>query len=131
MPETTPASGPPRIRRELVVPVAPADLWRALTDPGALAGWFGAEVEWDLAAGGGARFVDGAGAVREGVVDTAVPERELRFRWWPEGGAADGTSEVTYQLEPDPGGTRLTVTERAIAPAAPAARATARVLARA
>ena len=100
------------IRRELLVPVSPARLWEELTDPDAVRSWFGAEVEWDLRPGGEARFVEDDGTVRHGRVATVAPERELRFRWWPDEDEAAGASEVTYRLEPHDGATRFEVTER-------------------
>src|SRR5690348_515209 len=115
------ASSPGRshmIERHLVVPAPPTRVWEALTEPGALAGWFGARVEWDLRPGGGARFFPqdaDDGPERSGVVTSVHPERHLVFRWWPDGNE-DDASEVRYRLEPEPDGegTRLTVTEERV-----------------
>ena len=100
------------IRRELLVPVSPARLWEELTDPDAVRSWFGGEVEWDLRPGGRVRVVEDDGTVRHGRVTTVAPERELRFRWWPEEDRSEGASEVTYRLVPDDDATRFEVTER-------------------
>jgi uncharacterized protein YndB with AHSA1/START domain len=99
------------IQREVVIPVEPDILWRALTDPEEVSGWFGAEVEWELRPGGGARWRNDADDERRhGVVEEVSEGRALRFVWWPE--QDDGSaSEVTYQLEPTDAGTRLVVTE--------------------
>ena len=107
-----------RIAVQLVVPVAPARLWDVLTNPDAVAGWFGARVEWDLHPGGQAHFRQDEGPDRRGRVDTVSPGRHLVFRWWPDGDE-EQASEVSYRLEPDADGTRLTVTERPV-PADPA-----------
>ena len=104
------------LQREVVFPVTPDRLWEALTEPDSLAGWFGAEVEWDLRPGGRARFASTDEGDREGLVDDVSPGRHLRFRWWPEGDE-DAASEVSYELDPDDAGTRLTVTERQVATA--------------
>ncbi|MEA2902497.1 MAG: hypothetical protein QOH36_2384 [Actinomycetota bacterium] len=104
------------LEREVVFPVPPDRLWQALTEPESLAGWFGAEVEWDLTPGGRAHFVDADEGDREGLVDDVSPGRHLRFRWWPEGDE-EAASEVSYRLDPDDEGTRLTVTERRLATA--------------
>lgn len=113
------------VEREVVLPVSPQQAWEALTEPELVAGWFGARVVWELEAGAAARFVDDDGSVRGGRVDTVAPGRELRFRWWPEDDE-DATSEVTYVLDPDDAGTRLTVTERPVQPEAGTACASSR-----
>ena len=110
------------LERHLFIPASPREVWETLTDPPAVSTWFGAQVDWDLNPGGTARFFEDGGAVREGRVDEVVPGQHLRFRWWPEGEADDGTSEVTYRLEPLEEGTDLTITERQL-PAALSAEA--------
>jgi uncharacterized protein YndB with AHSA1/START domain len=132
------------IRRQVVMPVTPERLWAALTDPEQMIGWFGARVEWQLEPGSPARFHGDDGHDRAGRVEVVRPGRHLRFRWWPnpQGGAtvapdvADGgeeaeVTEVSYVLEPVPGGTRLTVQEQqvdvwATGPDRPQARVQAR-----
>jgi len=113
------------IRRQIVMPVSAERLWDALTDPDQVAGWFGGRVEWELREGGPARFRGDDGSERLGRVEAVRPGRHLRFRWWPAAGAEpagppgaaspDGTSEVSYLLEPDGEGTRLTVQEHQLA----------------
>jgi uncharacterized protein YndB with AHSA1/START domain len=100
------------LERQIVIPASAEQLWDALTEPALLADWFGAEVQWDLRPGGRARFVGEDGTVRGGVVDDVRPGRHLRFRWWPEDGDDAGASQVSYDLEPEEDGTRLTITER-------------------
>jgi uncharacterized protein YndB with AHSA1/START domain len=122
------------IRRQVVVPVSPERLWHALTDPDEVVGWFGAHVEWELREGAPARFWGEDGSRRLGRVEAVRPGRHLRFRWWPAPGAPTetgprhetgndpgagkpgeaGVSEVSYILEPDHDGTRLTVQERQV-----------------
>ena len=112
------------VEREVLLPVSPQQAWEALTEPELVGGWFGAQVVWELAPGGAARFVDDDGSVRGGRVDTVAPGRELRFRWWPEDDEG-ATSEVTYVLDPDEDGTRLRVTERPVGPGSGSASASA------
>jgi uncharacterized protein YndB with AHSA1/START domain len=97
--------------RQVVIPASPERLWDALTEADALSAWFGSRVEWDLRPGGQARFVEHDGTVRGGVIEAVQPARHLRFRWWPEAGAQDAMTQVSYDLEPEEDGTRLTVTE--------------------
>jgi uncharacterized protein YndB with AHSA1/START domain len=106
------------IRRQIVMPVTPERLWSALTDPDQMVGWFGARVEWHLEPGSPARFHGDDGRDRAGRVEAVRPGRHLRFRWWPNApGEADTVEEVTevsYVLEPVPGGTRLTIQEQQV-----------------
>jgi uncharacterized protein YndB with AHSA1/START domain len=121
------------IRRQVVMPVTPERLWAALTDPDQMVGWFGARVEWQLEPGSPARFQGDDGSHRAGRVELVRPGRHLRFRWWPAeqrhdapGGAESvpEVTEVSYVLEPVPGGTRLTVQEQQVdTPAAGRAQA--------
>jgi uncharacterized protein YndB with AHSA1/START domain len=114
------------IRRQVVMPVTPERLWAALTDPDEIAGWFGARVEWQLEPGSPARFHGDDGHDRSGRVVVVRPGRHLRFRWWPTDRRPDSpdaqerspddidVSEVSYVLEPVPGGTRLTIQEQPV-----------------
>ena len=99
------------IRRHVVMPVTAETLWQALTDPEQVAGWFGADVEWDLRAGGAATFRGHDGEDRDGRIEAVRPGRLLRFTWWPVDDP-DDASEVSYVLEPATDGTRLAVQER-------------------
>jgi uncharacterized protein YndB with AHSA1/START domain len=104
------------LERQVVIPASPEQLWDALTEPESVAAWFGSEVQWDLRPGGPARFLEADGSVRRGVVESVFPVRHLSFRWWREDrdGGSDA-SRVTYTLEPEDEGTRLTVTEQPVA----------------
>jgi uncharacterized protein YndB with AHSA1/START domain len=105
------------VRRELTISGSPAEVWAALTDPGQLSSWFGAEVEIDARPGGPVRFRWPDGIERRGLVETVDPPRRLVFRWREL--RALGTSfvpgeatTVAFDLEPtEDGGTRLVVTE--------------------
>jgi uncharacterized protein YndB with AHSA1/START domain len=125
------------IRRQVVMPVSPERLWEALTEPDQIAGWFGGRVDWQLDEGAPVHFRGDDGDERAGVIEAVRPGRHLRFRWWPIGpgegdggeseGEGDGASEVSYVLQPDGDGTRLTVQERPVEQdALPQAHATAR-----
>ncbi len=100
--------------REVVIPTSPEKLWDALTAPDRVAAWFGSQVEWDLRPGGRARFADDDGTVRHGVVEAVRPGRHLSFRWWRDGDGPPLPSQVSYDLDPDEAGTRLTVTEQPV-----------------
>jgi uncharacterized protein YndB with AHSA1/START domain len=92
------------IRKEIVLPSPREEVWEALTDPERLEDWFANEVELDLRPGGGARFRWGNGEERHAVVTEVDPERRLSFEWEEEG-------EVSFTLNDDADGTRLTVVE--------------------
>jgi uncharacterized protein YndB with AHSA1/START domain len=100
-----------QLRRTLAVP---ADrVWRALTDPAALAAWFWPErfattVEVDLRVGGRYRIDGpGVGLAVAGEYVTVDPPRRLVFTWrWD--GEPDETL-VTFELTPGEAGTELVV----------------------
>ncbi|HEY3942653.1 MAG TPA: SRPBCC domain-containing protein [Acidimicrobiales bacterium] len=101
------------VRRQIEVPVSPARLWELVADPASVSSWFGAAVDWDLVPGAPARFAGGEDGDRAGRIETVVPGRHLRFRWWPEDDA-EACSEVALVVEPVGEGARLTVTERPV-----------------
>lgn len=84
----------------------PADrVWRLLTDPGELAGWFPSRAEMDLRPGGPIRFSGDPNMPEStGTVLAADPPRHLSFEW--------GGDELRFDLDAADGGrTRLTLTD--------------------
>jgi uncharacterized protein YndB with AHSA1/START domain len=107
------------IRRQLVLPADPQEVWEALTDPSEASRWFGGQIEWDLHDGAPLRFHDDDGSARVGHIDVVRPGRYLRYTWWDHPGDEAGphpadASEVSYLLEAVRDGTRLTIQERSI-----------------
>lgn len=107
----------PRLVLTRVYPVAPEKVWRAWTDPQALARWFGpaeadsvSRAELDVRVGGRYRVVFGApdGSEHEasGVYTEVVPMRRLVFTW-ARRGMPEADSQVTIALRPVDGGTEL------------------------
>src|SRR5947199_1602921 len=94
------------IRKEIVLPAGPDEVWEALTDPERLEDWFANDVELDLRPGGGASFRWGNGEERHATFTEVEHERRLSFEW-------DEDGEVEFTLEDDEAGTRLTVVETA------------------
>jgi uncharacterized protein YndB with AHSA1/START domain len=102
------------VRREVTVDAAPETVWHALTRPEELAAWFGASAEVDLRVGGAVRFRWPDGTERRGLVIAVDPSRRLAFRWreLPTSGTGSAdASVVTFTLEAQGRGTRVTVTE--------------------
>ena len=104
------------ITREVTVAAAPDVVWNALTEPGELAAWFGAEAEIDLRVGGAIRFRWSDGTERRGLVVDVDPPRRLAFRWRELRTSASGlavadATVVAFTLETEDDGTRITVTE--------------------
>jgi len=95
------------VTRELVLPVPPDEVWEALTDPERLREWFANDVERD---GDAVVFRWGDGAVRRATFDEVDEPRRLGFRW-SDPDAPEEETRVTFELEEDEDGTRLTVTE--------------------
>src|SRR5579884_4176361 len=105
--------------REVQIAAAPAEVWDALADPDALSAWFDAEARLDLRPAGTGRFVTEDGETRLAVVEEVDAPRHVVFTWWPVGGAARGPdpdhSRVTIDIEPTEDGSRVRVTEEAVA----------------
>ena len=99
-------------------PVAPEKVWRAWTDPQAIAKWWGpggydpvSVVEVDVRAGGRFRMVFGGPEGREhecaGIYREVVPHRKLVFTWhWPNT-TPERVTLVTILFKQAPGGTDL------------------------
>lgn len=104
------------IERRVVVPVDIRRLWEALTDPSEVDSWWGGTVEWNLEAGGSARWNSAGSGDRSGVILEVRPGRRLRWIWWPAEDDDSDPTEVTYELLPGPddpaGSTELVVIER-------------------
>src|SRR5918999_104942 len=68
---------PEVIRREIVLPASPAEVWVALTDNKDVSRWFGAEVEMAPRLGGRVRFRWPDGVEREAVIEALETDRLL------------------------------------------------------
>jgi len=112
---TTGPATQPAIERTLDLRAAPERVWRAITNPAELAGWFGQRCELDVRPGGRGWFEwDGDGRF-EAVVEAVDPGRLLAWRWAREAGTpveAGPTTLVEMTLEARAnGGTRLRLRE--------------------
>ena len=94
------------VEREIVVPEAPDEVWRALTEPERLEEWFATEVELDARPGGEGVFRWGDGDERHAVV-RELEEAERLVLDWDDGGS------VAIELETAEDGTRVRVVETA------------------
>jgi uncharacterized protein YndB with AHSA1/START domain len=101
---------------EIYIRTTPERLWQAITDPDIRARYqFGARIESDWAPGSGyqVRHASAAGALIEGENLEVDPPRRLVQSYhaiWGEDVAGEGTSRVTWQIEPVGDACRLTVT---------------------
>ena len=105
------------IRREIVLPAAPAEVWVALTDADDVSRWFGAEVEMSPRLGGQVRFRWPDGVERGAVIEALETDRLLVLRWLPFYRDAKGRTRrrpgttVRFTLGPRDEGTMLVVEE--------------------
>jgi uncharacterized protein YndB with AHSA1/START domain/DNA-binding transcriptional ArsR family regulator len=101
---------------EIYIRTTPERLWQAITDPSLRARYqFGARIESDWAAGSSYRVAHpGApGPLIEGENLQVDPPRRLVQSYravWDDNVAAEGTSRVTWDIEPAGDSCRLTVT---------------------
>jgi uncharacterized protein YndB with AHSA1/START domain len=100
------------VRREIVFPTDPAEVWEALTEPERLEEWFATEAELDARPGGEGVFRWGDGDERRAIVREAEEASRLVLDW-EDGG------EVVVELDEAPGGTLVRVVETSpeVAPA--------------
>ena len=117
------------VHRSIVLPAPIETVWAALTDPAQLSAWLGGDVELDPFPGGQIA-VQEDGRLRRGVIVDLEPLHRLEIRWLPrsvrlgflwgpddEPAGSGGALEFTLAPVPDRRATRLTVIERAAAPA--------------
>jgi uncharacterized protein YndB with AHSA1/START domain/DNA-binding transcriptional ArsR family regulator len=101
---------------EIYIRTTPERLWHAITDPQVRARYqFGSGIESDWATGSGYRVTGGrrGGALIEGENLEVDPPRRLVQTYhavWDDQIAAEGTSRVTWDIEPVGDSCRLTVT---------------------
>ena len=91
------------VRREIVLPAEPDEVWEALTEPERLEEWFANDVELDAVPGGEGVFRWDDGEERHALVEEVEPGRRFAFTW--------DDSRVSIDLEEAEGGTRVVVTE--------------------
>lgn len=91
------------VRREILLPADPEEVWEALTEPERLEDWFATEVELEPVPGGEGVFRWGDGDEQRVVVEEVEPARRFAF-------TSDET-RVVIELEPAEDGTRVVVTE--------------------
>jgi uncharacterized protein YndB with AHSA1/START domain len=104
------------VTREVRIPAARRDVWRALTELELLSAWLGEVLELDPKAGGAVWVREPDGSARRGLVERVEPARALVFRWRRLTGAGGSlvvgaATRVAFTLEDDGAGTRLTVIE--------------------
>ena len=99
------------VRRDIVLPAAPEEVWAALTEPDRLREWFANDVTLDPRPGGTGTFRWDDGEERQAVVEVVEEGRRLAFDW--RDGEAGVPTKVEFTLEELAEGTRLTVVESA------------------
>jgi uncharacterized protein YndB with AHSA1/START domain len=108
---------PDRIERTVEISQGPERVWAALTTAEGLGTWFGNRAEVDLRVGGQAKLSWESGDTATLTIERLEPPRVFAYTW-PINGLPDGDPRRTYvefTLEPNAGGTTLTVVESGFA----------------
>jgi uncharacterized protein YndB with AHSA1/START domain len=102
------------VRFERLYDATPAELWRALTDPGQIAGWLAHASRWSLEPGAEYRIeFGGDDAVTTGIIREVQEERVLELSWSYPG---ESDSVVRFEIVPEQRGVRL-VLDHSLLPA--------------
>ena len=104
----------PWVERDTLVEASPEEVWEALTDEDRLEEWLAPDVELDPTEGGEIAVRDGE-EERAGTVETVEEHERFAFTWSRPG---EGESFVEFTIEALPGGSRVTVVETPMHPAA-------------
>jgi uncharacterized protein YndB with AHSA1/START domain len=110
---------PNRIEREIRLHAPPAVVWRAVSEPEQLAGWFSDAAVIDARPGGRGAFTFEQRATHAPVVIPITvqrldPPRSWAYSWMQPPGSEprpDNSLLVEFHLEPEGDGTRLQVVE--------------------
>lgn len=104
---------------ELKAPIS--RVWKAVTDHEQFGAWFRVKLEGPFVPGqitsGRITYPGHEGLLWRALVDRMEPEHLFSFSWFPfevdpgEEFTTGPSTRVTFQLEPTPEGTRLTITE--------------------
>ena len=109
---------PDSIEREVILPVPPARVWTALTQPDQLSAWFGTQATVDLRPGGEVVFTwdgpTGPRGTNRGVIEAVEPPNRFAFRWH-SGPDNVPMTRVEFTLQSHPEGTRLRLVESGFA----------------
>src|SRR5262245_4465796 len=106
----------PMVERETTIDAPPEEVWEALTEEDRLEEWMAPEVELQPEEGGEIVVRDGEDQ-RIGTVETIEECERFAFTWTRPG---EEGSLVEFAIEAVPAGTRVTVVETPIGPAASA-----------
>ena len=99
------------------------NVWNAITAPDGIAAWLGTPIQLDAVVGGAFAIALNGDSTMDGRIVEYEPYRRLAIVWHETSDGAglpyatrpDGTSLVTFELEPAPeGGTRLVFTHQYI-----------------
>src|SRR4051812_20524564 len=105
---------PQRIEREISIAAPVEVVWRVVTEPEHVSGWFSDSVELDLRPGGGVVLRWDEHGTVHGRIERVEPPHLFSFSWavHPElDGAEGGLTLVEFRFSEEGGSTRLKVVE--------------------
>ncbi len=105
---------PLSIERSVLIAAAPERVWRAVTEASELERWYAPGCPWEipaLRAGAEVRFFNTPEDVQHATILELEPQHRLVLRWHLEAQYPASQLTTAFQLEPEEGGTRVTITE--------------------
>jgi uncharacterized protein YndB with AHSA1/START domain len=102
------------VERSVLIDASPQRVWQAITDPEQLEEWYAPGCPWEiptLQAGATVKFHNTDTDIQLATIEVLEPLRDLSLRWQLDPMHPGLTLTNSFRLEPENGGTRVTVSQ--------------------
>jgi uncharacterized protein YndB with AHSA1/START domain len=104
----------PEVRQRIWIDASPERVWKAITDLQQLEQWYAPGCRWDFPSaqvGETVNFYNTDTDILKAVIETVDAPTLLRLDWGPDAEYPAFSQVTDYRLEPENGGTRITMSE--------------------